>query len=129
MHSHDVDTAYLSNMYSFWSNLFFGDDKKKSATETPKPEKAPEPAKTPPAKSATSHYKTYFSPMSASGYGAGASMYHGTASNALAKHSMWLMPQTLVTTLLAGLMNFLKKEDPPREDSFTKIDCYGDRVY
>lgn len=138
MNSHDVDTAYLNTMYSFWSNLFFGeDDKTESATGSKKPAEESKPAETKTEQPASSYVKTQRPRMNFARFGSRFSMLHGTSAAALTSYAFAFKALSSASAFFAGLSNYFKgggdsaaEKTAGREpDPFTTINFYGDRVY
>jgi hypothetical protein len=122
MNSHDMDAAYLNKMYSFWSNLFFGeDDKTESATGSKKPAEEGKPEEsqpTGPATAASSYSEGFKTNAGAAGFSPGAAMYYGNSNEALAKYSMQFKAINLVAAFFTGFLNLFKGQgsqvtDPP----------------
>jgi len=133
-----MDAAYLNRMYSFWSNLFFGDDDKaESTTGSEKPAEQKKPAETKPAETASGYMESARPKMNLPRFGTRFSMLHGTPTSALAASAFAFKTLSFASSFLAGLKNYFggggdSKDEATagREpDPFTTFNCYGDRVY
>jgi hypothetical protein len=120
MNSHDVDPAYLNKLYSFWSNLFFGeDDKTKSATGSKKTAEESKPAETKPegpSASASSYTENLKTNAGAVGFNPGAAIYFGNSQESLAKYSMHFKVINFAATFLAGFLNLSRGQSTPVAD-------------
>lgn len=127
MNCHDMDPAYLNRMYSFWSNLFFGeDDKTESATGSKEPaeeSKPAEPKTAAPATSASSYTENLKTNAGAVGFNPGAAIYYGNSTASLTKYSMHFKVFNLAATFLAGFLNLFKGQgnqvtEPPIDNNY-----------